>query len=245
MKKIIGAIADFLERNKEVLEAWESIFTIAGIIVAGVWAYWHFVRTRERFPGARFEQKVQTWEIDDNHRLIRVTVMIHNHSHVLLCVGRGFVWLQQIKPWPKALINKLKNKESPLVEGETEIQWPIIAERDFEFSGQKELEPNESDEIIVDFVIDKEYEELLVYSHVENAAKPGTNLGWSVSTPFSVASEARPQIIENMDRQQSVPDKRQGQAKPRPEPVNKPKEYIQSQPKPRPEKPEKRESQGS
>jgi hypothetical protein len=240
VKQIVGSIGEFLERNKEVLDAWESIFTITGIIVAGVWAYWHFVRRRERFPGARFEQKVQTWEMNDNYRVIRVTLMIHNHSNVLLCVGRGSVWLQQIKPWPETLIEKLKNKESPVVQGETEIQWPIIAERDFEFSGQKELEPNESDEIIVDFVMDKECEELLVYSHVENAAKPGTNLGWSVSTTFSLIDEARPQIIESMDRQGSVPDKRQGQAKPRPEQVEKPKTYIQSQPKPRPEKPEKK-----
>jgi hypothetical protein len=159
---------------------------------------------------------------------------------VLLPVSKGFTWVQQVKPWQAEFLEAVEKGDSPLVHGETEVRWPILDEGKFTFSGQKELEPGESDELNLDFVIDKSAEELLIYSHVDNDKKPGRNMGWSVTSvhSFTASESIQGNVMSEKQRPYSPPDKRQDQAKPRPEPVKpaqQPKEYIQGQPKERPQ----------
>lgn len=228
-----------LKANKEALEALESFCTIIAIIAGGFWALAHFYRRRERFPRARFEQDVVSWEISEQHRVVRVKLTIHNHGEVLLPVSNGFTWIQQVKPWPPELLAAIAAGKSPLVDEETEVRWPLMDERKFAFSGQKELEPGESDELNLDFVIDKSAEEILIYSHVDNDKKLGRNMGWSVTSvhSFTAPQTVQEDVMSEKQRPYSAPDKRQDQAKPRPEPVRptRQKEMIQGQPKERPE----------
>jgi len=73
------------------------------------------------------------------------------------------------------------------------VRWPIIGDRPFDFAGQRELEPQETDELVAEFIIDNNVEQVLAYSWIENKAKPGRNIGWTLSTVIDLkkASEAQ------------------------------------------------------
>ncbi len=184
----------FFADNKDGFSAIESLAKVIGIVVAGYWSYLVFIRKREKFPRVKIKHAVAFWDLSDKERIVRVTLSIENQSDVLLRIYEGRTWIQLMKPWPEDVIQNFKqeqiaetdagqSKESlapGMKDKGTEIQFPLIAER--QFRGEREIEPKESDDLVIDFVIDSQYEQILVYSFVENAEKPGRHLTWSVSS---------------------------------------------------------------
>jgi len=183
-----------LHYSKDAFSSIEAVFKVVAIGVAALWTYRLFVRKRETFPKAKLKHTVSFWDGPESSRIIRVTLLVENNSDVLLQTPSGRTWVQQMKPWPEQeLTNFTTEQEVEMKAGGTEdgadlnilskgteIKWPLIAERNFR--GEREIEPKESDEVIMDFVIDNSYEQVLVYSFVENFAKPGRHLSWSLST---------------------------------------------------------------
>lgn len=190
------AALTFLATNKDAFEAIESVFTVAGLILAGVWTWMLFVRRRERYPRATITHQVDWWDVDDHHRLVRVRLSVANLSDVLLCLSKGLTWVQQMKPWPRELLTHNDGKPFEPTEKTSQYPWPLLTEHKFAFEGQMEVEPKETDEVIIDFIITKACTQALVYSHVENASKPGRNLGWLASTVIDF-SKPKEQIEKN------------------------------------------------
>jgi hypothetical protein len=206
---------EWLKANKDAFEAIGSVVTALGIVVAGVWTYLVFVRRRDRFPRATVSHIAHHWKVPENKRLIRVALRIGNTGDKLMCVEKGRTWIQQMKPWPADELREFRlNRKTK------EVEWPIIAEDDFRFSGQRELEPKETDEIVAEFIIDDSVDQVLVYSFLENAAKPGRNIGWEISTvlDFTKASDGYSDTDMAEKTHQGSPNTRQGQSKPRPGP---------------------------
>lgn len=198
---------DFLTQKKDAFDSLESIATIAGIIVAGIWAYMLFVRKREKYPRADMKQRIEFWDVSDNERLVRVVLVMENKSDVLLRILNGFTWVQQMRPWPSEAMEKFKEGSGNLDVTPTEIGWPLIAEK--LHKNEREVEPKELDEVSMDFVIDKGYQQILVYSFLENSEKPGRNLGWITST-----------VIDFTKDDGTVLQQGQGQAIQKPRPKN-------------------------
>ena len=161
-------------------------------------------------------QTISYWDISEKQRLLRVNLSIINDGEVLLFASSGFTWIQQMKPWPEVLLNS-QNDATTQESKFMEIPWPLIAEKIFE--NEREIEPRELEEIHMDFVMDKSYEQVLIYSFIENATKPGRHFGWEVTTIISFDKEQEQQA-QTMSKQ--IPDKRQAQAKPRPGPATPP-----------------------
>ncbi|MCH7733085.1 MAG: hypothetical protein IIB44_11370 [Candidatus Marinimicrobia bacterium] len=57
---------------------------------------------------------------------------------------------------------------------------------------QIEIEPNEDDEILCDFLIDKDIQTIQVYSYLKNAEKPGRDIGWGITTIHDLKSKGGP-----------------------------------------------------
>jgi hypothetical protein len=205
-------ILDFLAKNKDAFASLESAFKIIGIILAGIWTYLLFVRSREKFPRADLKHRIEFWDISEQERLIRVVLVIKNESDVLLRLFEGETWIQQMKPWPIEAIEKFKelNRKSDKVSAE--VGWLLISEKNH--NQEREIEPKESDEVSMDFIIDKSYEQILIYSFFENSHKPGRHLAWSTSA-----------VIDFTKNAGAVLQQVQGQAqqKPRPDKVSSPK----------------------
>jgi hypothetical protein len=207
----------FLARSKDAFSSVESIFKVLAIAVGGYWAYRTFHRRRERYPKAKVTHTLSHWATSENQRLLRVALNINNDGEVLLKASSGFTWIQQMKPWPAELLKSAQPNGGSAEYNETQIRWPLIAEK--QFSQEREIEPKESEEIQMDFVIDKWYEQVLVYSFIENAAKPGRHLGWEVTSIVEFDAEKQ-QSTALMSQQ--ISDKRQAHAKPRPAPASPP-----------------------
>jgi hypothetical protein len=242
----------FLHYSKDSFSSIESCVKILAILFGGWWAYRAFHRRRERYPRAKINHAISYWSISENERLLRVTLNVLNDSDVLLKIRSGFTWVQQMQPWPKEITDCIQDGKPVVDEGETEVGWPLIKE--CTHKGKKEIEPKEADEIQMDFVLDKCYEQVLVYSFVENAAKgrwyvrllrwlssdkypkKKKGIGWPVWTVVVFDKESKPESLIIMSEQ--IPDKRQGEAKSRPAPAVQPPPkldvLIQSAPKEKP-----------
>lgn len=229
----------FLASNKDAFDALKSLATILAFFVGGFWTWLLFVSKRERFPRASVTQDVSVWDISDKHRLVRVHIVVKNEGDVLLCMSKGHTWLQQMKPWPEQLLKAIADGNNPVPDDETEFRWPLIGERNFAFQGQKEIEPKETDSVIHDFVVEKDCQQILVYSYLENAKKPGRNMGWSDSSIIDFTQLRETAIEEKlMSEPKNQKDSgnggaRQAQSKPRPAPTNPQLIGNQGQPKPR------------
>ena len=158
----------------------------------------------------KLEQQVLWWLLPHGKRAIRVIVTINNCSEVLLKLSEGFTWIQQIEPLLPQFDETLKIGTDPVKKNETEIEWPLIAERDFFKQGKMEIEPAENDQIICDFIIESAVKKILIYSHIENESKTtmswldklntddvskdeektvGAGIGWNVSTIFDFSEQ--------------------------------------------------------
>jgi hypothetical protein len=208
---------DFLTKNKDAFDSLESIATIAGIVIAGIWTWMLFVRKREKYPRADLKHRIEFWDISENERLVRVALLIENKSDVLLRLFDGYTWIQQMKPWPTEVIEKYKDESRNPEEASAEAGWLLVSEKIHK--NERELEPKEYDELSMDFIIGKEYEQILVYSFFENSQKPGRHLGWTSSTviDFTQNSGVTSQQAQGLATQKPRPESAQSQPKPKPD----------------------------
>jgi|ERR1043166_8744340 hypothetical protein len=199
----------FLASSKDAFASLESIFKILALILAGCWTYLLFVKTRKKYPRLVMHHRARFWDVDEQNRVLRVTLDLKNDSEVLLDLRKGHTWIQQMKPWPKRVLAQIKEGENPADAKSHEVPWPLLHEVEFDFQGQRELEPQEKDELVMEFVLRKEIEQVLIYSFFENRTKPGRNMGWMLSTVVNFTSESKG------DRQ-IEPTANEGQSKPKP-----------------------------
>jgi hypothetical protein len=250
MKEVLASVTDFLEelgKNKDAFEALKAPTTIGAILMAGFWTYLLFVRKRERYPRAKFEHKISSWKLPNGEVLLRVTVHIENAGGVLLRLKDGFTWLQQITPLTPEISDQLQAGTGILNEGETETRWPTIGNLDH--TSKVEIEPGESDDVNLEFLVPPDVERVLIYTHFDNLAKRGwwnrRKTGWNVSTLYQIAdgqpvgtTKTQQSMSENKATgNQGAPHKKDyitEQAEPKPRPSSVSRKQIQGQPKPRP-----------
>lgn len=130
-----------------------------------------------------------------------------------------------MRPWPEDLLKE--DSEDP------EVKWPLIVEK--KLGDPHEIEPKESESIPFDFIINDQFEQVLVYTCIQNGAKQ-SGISWNVSTVIDFSREEQQNKHTVMSSEQGAPNKRQGETKPRPQPAQQPPQKIheQCQPKERP-----------
>jgi hypothetical protein len=201
------SLSQFATQNKDVFSVCESLAKTLGIVVAGIWAYMLFVRKREKFPRGCLSHSVQFWERNPNEWLVRVNLKVTNESSVLMRICEGHTWVQQMKPWPDSAIDNFKADSQNAETAPYETSWDLIGEK--RHNKEREIEPGEHEEVAMDFFIDRGYEQILVYSFVENSAKPGRHLGWTTTT-----------VLDFSNPPAEPTDQAQGQGTDKPRPAN-------------------------
>lgn len=124
-----AAFFDFLAKNKDAFDSLQSIATVAGIVVAGIWTYMLFVRKREKYPRADLKHRIEFWDISERERLVRVVLVVKNESDTLLRLFHGRTWIQQMKPWPIEVIEQYKEASEESAEASVEVGWLLISEK--------------------------------------------------------------------------------------------------------------------
>jgi len=134
------------EQNLSVLRAFQSILTMVAIVVGGSWAYFLFVRRRQKYPRANITQRIRRYPLPNGKLLLRVIVQISNDGEILLSLVSGFCRVQQMIPCADDLCNGLEERDDSDEQCEPEADWPLICERKLKFKKrQREIEPGETD----------------------------------------------------------------------------------------------------
>jgi hypothetical protein len=213
-------LVQWVSAGKDVANSVQSVATVLAITIGGIWTYRRFVKGRGHLPKASTQLDVSFWRLPDERRLVRAALTIKNEGDVLLKIPSGYIWIQQMKPWPDEVISNTCSK--------LEMPWPLVEERDIKSA--YEIEPKESEIVQMDFVIPDIYTQVLVYSHLKNGAKSG-NIGWITSTVIDFEQEEKNEKHTIMSNEKGEPLKRQGPAKEKPKPAQ-----IQTRPKEQPKK---------
>jgi hypothetical protein len=170
----------WLADKKDAFGTVETILKCVAIFGAGWWAWWRFYIKREKYPRAGLEHRIQFSSRSNDEWHLRVNLRIKNDSAVLMRILEGHTWVQQMQPYPEEPLTEFKERTKGEKDTPNEVRWPLIDER--RHDKEKEIEPGESDEIAMDFFISSYYERVLIYSFIENMAKPGRHLGWTTSS---------------------------------------------------------------
>ncbi len=195
---IISVNSDSLSARLMLWMSWaKELLTILAVIVGGIWAYLLFIRTRQKYPRLNLQTVVTVMRYSDSERLLRLGLKLENVGSVLAKLRMTDVYVQQLKPWPHAVLEEIRHMDSTAAET-GEGNWPLICERKLTFDkGKKEIEPGEKDEIWLDFIIEGDVEAGLVYAHVQNESKKRHRLlwrrqiGWNTTVTFTVQDDGR------------------------------------------------------
>jgi len=172
---------------KDLTDIIQAILTSAAILVGGSWSYLLFVRRRQRYPRANLKHEITHRTIGDGFVLLSVAATITNNGEVLLSLASAETRVQQVVPAPPDLLAAAKKGKDPVVEGETEVQWPPLCSRRSKWDkDQFQIEPGESDRIQYDFILKDDVITVGVYTYLKNEKVPKREIGWGVTTLYDL-----------------------------------------------------------
>ncbi len=173
----------WLSNLKELSEALKNLVTVGGIVAGGLWTWSLFIKKREKFPRADLSHSLTHRLLGNGYRLLHLDVKVSNTGEGLLSFVSGRAWVQQILPPPQELMEALRKSQDPIKKGDTQYLWPLLAARETDWQRAPiELEPGESNQIVYDFLVDREAETIEIYTYFKNAQKTKREIGWHLTT---------------------------------------------------------------
>lgn len=158
-----------LSQLSTTIESLKSLTDMAAIIIAGLWTYNRFIKTREDYPYPKIQHRIEDYYPDDGFVYISVFVTVTNEGKTKLDLGNGKIFLRQVSHLSdensKLLDAAIKEfREDEVKKGEIKnlfmddgqrIGWETIGRREWRQlrGGMKELEPGQTREIQFDFIV--------------------------------------------------------------------------------------------
>jgi len=178
----LGAVILGYYGAKGGLSLVKDYTAVGAILVGGLLAYLAFFRTRQRFPRATTEHEISHWVLPSGSKLIEVRVKVENKGSVLLTLGNVVGRAYKIQPWPHDLQKRLDCDKREL-----EVPWFRMDQREKAYGPHEfELEPGESDEVIMHLNADGDTELACVYTHLTNVLKRNKRVGWCNNTLYDM-----------------------------------------------------------
>lgn len=171
---------------KAVAEAVASVVTALGVVVAGVWAYWLYVRQRTRWPRAELAMELTHRVLPEDLNLLNAKVKIHNSGRGLMQPSALRIDLYRVLPLSDESRRLLAERRSLLDGKGFEAEWPCLESRERLWEEDAfDIEPGESDECLFDFFLAGDIETVFIYAYVDNQKKrkrfKARELGWSLT----------------------------------------------------------------
>ena len=149
---------------------------VTATIIVGLWTYYLFIAERTHSPKMEMSFQTECFDFDNEFYLIVTKLAIRNTSKVLLEPTSAQVKMQQILPNTKNFKEIPYDKFNILKEGDENLLFPMLAQRDWEKDKAPIiLEPGESEELSADFFLSKTAKVIRMYASIQN---PVTNLSW-------------------------------------------------------------------
>jgi hypothetical protein len=170
---------------KDWIEIGQSILTSLAILIGGLWAIIVFILKREKHPHANMTHIIKHFPIDDENVLLWVKVQIENKGNILMQLTSGFTRIQSVLPLSNDIKELIQNDKLPMPENPNEVPWPLIEEIEIKFEEKScEIEPNERDELIFEFIFSSNEQVVSIYTYLENIKKRESELGWGLTSIY-------------------------------------------------------------
>ncbi|HTY38220.1 MAG TPA: hypothetical protein VMH23_13975 [Bacteroidota bacterium] len=170
---------------KAVVETFESAAKIIALLVGGLWTYELYIKQRTKYPRLQITHAAKVMSLGKEFSLLSVTVTVKNIGNVLVAVDRCRASLFNITDDHLNLTaDSDENSHNPArCEDGLRLRFPRLRtlERKWEI-GKFELEPQEQDQVVFDFVLPASVEAVRLYTYFSNPKKQDRNIGWSDSS---------------------------------------------------------------
>jgi hypothetical protein len=159
--------------------------------------------------------------------LIHTEIRLKNAGSVLVRSDYAELRLRQVTPLPEELKEVVERGHDPVSEGNTEVEWPMIAGRTWKWSkGHFEIEPGEGDSLHADYIIPVTIKTVEFYCYLSNVKKKRKGLGWALTKlhTFNTDTEAS-EMTEGKDTSRRRLTEQQRQQRPQaPQQQHQPKQ---------------------
>jgi hypothetical protein len=161
-----------LQSFEQITKIIQSIVTVVAIIYGGIW----FIKSREDKPRVEVINNIETQILDEKSTLVFMNMSLKNVSHVLVEIDRVRLSLDQIIPIEDEKISTRISNDLPFEVNNPEWHWPPLYK--YEVEESMTLEPDETNNIVVEFVIPRKVTVFQVYTFVHNAYYSSPAFGW-------------------------------------------------------------------
>lgn len=190
-----------LSASKEVAEGLKNLVEAGGIIVGGFWTWMLFIKKREKFPRAELTHAITHRVLPGEKKYLRLDVKIANKGEVLLSLESGKVWVQQILPLQDEFLEALQAGKDLAKPGATEYEWPIVAERETDWTQKPiDIEPGEVHPISYDLIVDADARTVEIYTYFKNCQRKDREIGWVLTSLYDLDSNARTDTLPRVER---------------------------------------------
>jgi hypothetical protein len=141
----------------------QHLVTILAIVAAGSW----FIYSNEYVPRFNMKHLVTHYNIDNNLVLVRVEIEVENVGRTQIKIEKGFVRLNQVRPFEGSIKLKLANDMGlydldALFSSSNTVAWPNVSQRDL--ARTFTIGPNETEVIPFELVIPNDISIFQIYS---------------------------------------------------------------------------------
>ncbi|MEW6657874.1 MAG: hypothetical protein AB1424_04360 [Thermodesulfobacteriota bacterium] len=166
-----------MEIIKDVTTIIQSVLTIIAIIGAAIW----FIMRAEANPKANISHTLEHEKITDKWTWVHVGVIISNPGVRRLELRHGTFRIQGIMPLADMIKEKIEKGEAIIPKDDGIVKWPtigkiyvddnqkreVICENEYENRDINiDIDPGESQKLIVEFLIPSFVKAVRIYSHV-------------------------------------------------------------------------------
>jgi len=159
------------ESVKNIISSIQSLFTIAAILIGGIW----FIFSDQGSRKVNVSHSVSTYVISDKWRWVGTKIRVENAGNIAIKIEDGTVWLQKILPVPVSVQDLIDNDKALIPDGEREVQWGVIGDIRKD-SLSVTILPGEVDELEYDFIVPTTTKVVKLYSHFSKSNNP--DIGW-------------------------------------------------------------------
>ena len=181
----------------DIVDVLKIVVEVFAIIMGGIWTYYLFIEQRIKYPYVKIEHKINSLQINDDKLLLNVTVLVTNAGKSLVSLLSGMVIVRQVKPIPKSVEDALNSSsKDDLREGRVaglflekgrRINWDEVGYRKLEWEkGEVTIEPGESEEFQLDFILDAFIKAVEIISYFKKAKRFNRETGWRLTSFYNV-----------------------------------------------------------
>jgi hypothetical protein len=176
---LLGLVHVKAEDAKTMVDALKSFTETVAVVIAGIWTYNRFIKSREDYPYPKIQHRVEHYKLDEfNGSLIYLSVFVTvvNEGKNKLDNVSGEIFIEQVSPLTERIKESIATRVSKgedaairlgkvpelFTNSEQRLNFDSLGRRDWK---QKELEPGQTKIMQFDFLIEQSVTVISVTNH--------------------------------------------------------------------------------